>query len=305
MNKLIQLALGLLVFAGLSAVSVAETTYKPFVLASTGSGAMADTVAAVKGKLTAAGFQVVGEVEPYPTAHIIVVTNDELKNTAAQTPFGGFGAVQRITVTSADGQVQVAYTNPLYTANIYRLKGDLAGVRKALAAALGDQGEYGPDEGLTAEDLRDYHYKWLMPYFTDRLELAEYPGFDAAVRAVEANLAKGAGGVRKVYRVDIPGKQQAVIGVSMAGPDSDTECSGDAYIMERIDFKKVKSSGHLPYEILIDKGKVYALPAEFRIAISFPDLSMMGSNSFASIMCAPSAIEEALTAAAGGQGEED
>ncbi len=305
MNKLIRFALCLFLLAGLSAAAQAAATLKPYVLASRGSGDMAATVAAVKGKLTAAGFQVVGEVEPYPTAHIIVVTNDSLKNTAAQTPFGGFGATQRVTITKADGEIQVAYTNPLYTANVYRLKGDLADVRKALAAALGDQGEYGPDEGLTAEDLRDYHYKWLMPYFDDRLELAEYPGFEAAVRAVEANLAKGAGGVRKVYRVDIPGKQQAVIGVSMAGPDSDTECSGDAYIMERIDFKKVKSTGHLPYEMLIDKGKVYALPAEFRIAISFPDLSMMGSNSFASIMCAPSAIEAALTAAAGGSGEDD
>jgi hypothetical protein len=45
---------------------------------------------------------------------------------------------------------------------------------------------------------------------------------------------------------------------------------------------------------------VYTLPAEFRIAISFPDLSMMGSNSFASIMCAPNAIKTALTKASGG-----
>ena len=71
--------------------------------------------------------------------------------------------------------------------------------------------------------------------------------------------------------------------------------------MERIDFKPLKSSGHLPYEMVVSGGKVYALPAEFRIAINFPDLSMIGSNRFASIMCAPGSIEEALTLAAGGQ----
>ena len=71
--------------------------------------------------------------------------------------------------------------------------------------------------------------------------------------------------------------------------------------LSKIDFKKIKSTGHLPYEIMISKGKVYALPAEFRIALSFPDLSMMGSNSFASIMCAPSAIQEALTVGVGGE----
>ena len=46
---------------------------------------------------------------------------------------------------------------------------------------------------------------------------------------------------------------------------------------------------------------MYALPAEFRIAINFPDLSMMGDNSFMSIMCAPEAIEAALTSVVGGE----
>jgi len=95
------------------------------------------------------------------------------------------------------------------------------------------------------------------------------------------------------------GKDETVIGVSMSGP-GDLDCSGDKYIMGKIDFKKLKSTGHLPYEIVISKGSVYALPAEFRIALSFPDLSMMGSNSFASIMCAPTAINEALALGVGG-----
>jgi hypothetical protein len=75
--------------------------------------------------------------------------------------------------------------------------------------------------------------------------------------------------------------------------------------MSRIDFKDTRSTGHLPYEIVISGNKVYALPAEFRIAISFPDLSMIGSNSFASIMCAPNAIQEALTYGSGGKIADD
>ena len=124
--------------------------------------------------------------------------------------------------------------------------------------------------------------------------------FKPAVKGVEEALTAGKGAVNKVYRVDIPGKDTTVIGVHMKGADED-DCSGDKYIMDRIDFKDVKSSGHLPYEIVIVGKNAYALRAEFRIAISFPDLSMMGSNSFASIMCAPSAIEEALTNGAGGE----
>jgi hypothetical protein len=64
--------------------------------------------------------------------------------------------------------------------------------------------------------------------------------------------------------------------------------------MSEIDFRDIKSTAHLPYEVLVSDNKVYALYARFRIAISFPDLSMMGPNSFMNIMSAPEAIRKAL-----------
>lgn len=279
----------------------AEQTYKTFILAKKETGSIASVVAETKSKLTSAGFEVVGEYSPYDSATIIIVTNAALKENAAKSDFGAFGAAQRVTVTKVNNEIQVAFTNPVYMANIYRMKGDLSSVAKQLESALGNMGEYGPEKGLTAKDLRDYQYKWLMPYFDDRLDLADYSDYKTALAKVEASLAKpNKGGVKKVYRIDIPGKEETVIGVSMAGPDN-VDCSGDKYIMSKIDFKAVKSTGHLPYEVVISKGSVYALPAEFRIALSFPDLSMMGSNSFASIMCAPTSIQEALTIGVGGK----
>lgn len=68
----------------------------------------------------------------------------------------------------------------------------------------------------------------------------------------------------------------------------------DQYIMSVIDFGDLKGTAHLPYEILVSDKKVYALYARFRIAISYPDLKMMGSNSFMNIMEAPEAIRKAL-----------
>ncbi len=280
-----------------------ETRLKPFVLAGTTSGTLQDAARDTRAKLKAGGFDVVGEVSPYEGTTILVVTNASLKNAAAQTKFGAYGAVQRITLSKVGEQIQIAYTNPLYMANAYRMKSDLADVRAALAKAIGDEGEYGSEKGLTAKKLRKYHYKFLMPYFDEPLKLVEFSSHEAALKAVEAALAKNAGGVTKVYRVDIPGKKESVFGVKISG--SEEECSGDKYIMERIDFKPMKSSGHLPYEMLVSGTMVYALPAEFRIAISFPDLSMMGSNSFASIMCAPNSLEAALTLAAGGTPGDD
>ncbi|MFO7603151.1 MAG: hypothetical protein R6X06_04965 [Gammaproteobacteria bacterium] len=279
---------------------VAETLHKPFIQATAIDGDVAQVVTTVKQKLTDAGFEVVGEVSPYADTTIVVITNDALKANAALTEYGVFGAAQRVTVTSAATGIQVGYTNPVYMAHAYRMEQDLADVAAALGSALGHQGEYGPEKGLSAEALRKYHYKFLMPYFYNRLHLASHKSYEAAIATLEKNLAARAGGVAKVYRVDLPGMEKTVIGVHMSGPENN-DCSGDQYIMSRIDFKEVKSSGHLPYEIVVSGKNIYALPAEFRIAISFPDLSMMGSNSFASIMCAPNAIEEALTAAAGGK----
>lgn len=298
---------GTLFFAVFFNASVhAETLLKPYILVSQTPGAdFTASIAEVRAKLKDAGFELVGEYSPYPNANITIITNDELKRNAADTEYGGFGAALRVTVTQKDSEIQVAYTNPIYMANAYRMKSDLASVAEKLKSVLGSKEEYGPEKGLSAEDLREYHYKWLMPYFSDRIQLVKYKDYDQAIAAVTKSLAsENQGGVKQVYRIDIPGKQQTVFGVNMSGPDK-VECSGDKYIMDRIDFKAVRSTGHLPYEMLVSGNSVYTLPAEFRIAISFPDLSMVGSNSFASIMCAPTAISKALNYAAGGKGEED
>mgnify|MGYP006294518037 CR=1 FL=1 len=276
---------------------------KPFILAYTDNGDMAAVVADVREKLTGAGFEIVGSYQPYDdgSATVIGVTNDTLKQEAARTEFGGYGVVQRVTVTDMDGQLQVAYTHPTYMAHAYRMAGDLAGVTAQLEGALGREQQYGPDEGMSPDDLREYHYMFGMEYFDDPSELAEYDSYEAGIEAVEASLAKGTAGVTKVYRVDIPGKDQTVFGVAMDAPSEDDQYMDDEYIMSEIDFKDLRSTGHLPYEILVSGDESYALYARFRIAINFPDLSMMGSHSFMNIMDSPGAIEKALIQAAGGE----
>lgn len=286
---------GVLLFAAVlfSVAALADDAIlKPFVLASKGAGTVAEKAAQVKTALTTAGFTVVGEYAPYAGADIIVVTNDELKKNAAASEFGGYGAIQRVSVTEVGKEVQVSYTNPVYMANVYRMQGDLSGVAASLAAALGKVEEFGA-QGMTAKQARKYHYTIGMEYFNEPSELAEYGSYEEAVQAVDAKLANNKNGVSKVYRVDIPGKQESVFGVAMKG-SGDNKYMDDQYIMSEIDFRDVKSTAHLPYEVLVSGKKVYALYARFRIAIDFPDLSMMGSHSFMNIMKAPEAIRKAL-----------
>ncbi|MDP1636449.1 MAG: hypothetical protein Q8L69_17420 [Gallionellaceae bacterium] len=280
----------LILFVG--AVQADDVKLKPFVLGSKSEGTVTEKSAQVKTALTAAGFSVVGEYAPYENANIIVVTSDELKNNAAASESGGYGAVQRVSVTAVDKEVQVSYTNPVYMSHVYRMEGDLAGVSAALEKALGRVEEFGA-QGMTAKRARKYHYTIGMEYFDEPSELAEYASYEEAVQAVDAKLANNQNGVSKVYRVDIPGKQETVFGVGLKGSE-ESKAMDDQFIMNEIDFRELKSTAHLPYEVLVSGNKVYALYARFRIAINFPDLSMMGSNSFMNIMKSPEAIRKAL-----------
>ena len=239
-------------------------------LASRGPGDIAQKLDDTKAALTKAGFTVAGSYSPYPGAAVIGVTDDELRSNAARSEYGGFGAAMRVAVTKVKDQVQVSYTNPLYVANAYRMAGDLKDTAAKLQAALGRVEEFGA-EGLAPAKLRKYHYAFGMEYFNEPNTLASYGSYEEAVKAVEAGLAAGKQGVTKVYRVDVLGKKETLFGVAMKG-EGDNKYMDDKYIMSEIDFKDIKSTAHLPYDILVSDNKVYAQYARFRIAISFPDL---------------------------------
>lgn len=299
-RSIIRATLALLALAAFQVAGAEEPLLKPFVLGNTPAGDAAAVTTAVKAALKANGFEEAGSYSPYAGATVIVVTSPELKEAAAKSERGGFGAIQRVAVTETRAGVQVSYINPVYMANVYRMAEDLKNVDARLQAALGRKEEFGA-KGLTAASLRRYHYMFGMEYFTDPSLLAEHASYDEAVKAVEANLAAGKGGVTRVYRVDLPDKQETVYGVGMKAPSDKDKAMDDKYIMSEIDFRDTKATAHLPYEMLISGGKVYALYARFRIAINFPDLSMVGSNSFMNIMSSPEAIRKALVQAAGGK----
>ena len=293
MNMMKKLLLSAILIFGVGHAFADDEILKPFVLGSKGPGTIEQKTDAVKTALTSNGFTVVGAYSPYPDAEVIVVTSDELKNNAAQSEHGGFGAIQRVSVTKVKDEIQVSYTNPVYMANVYRMKGDLRDVRSKLETALGKQEDFGAT-GMTASKARKYHYMFGMEYFTDPSLLASYGSHEEAVNAVEKGLAANKNGVSKVYRVDIPGSQEVLFGVGMKGATEAQKYMDDKFIMNEIDFRDIKSTAHLPYEVLVSGKDIFALYARFRIAIDFPDLSMMGKNSFMNIMECPEAIRDTL-----------
>jgi hypothetical protein len=278
----------------------AADVYKPFILAYRGAGDMQTKVAEVKQALAGAGFQVVGDYEPYADAHVIIFTNDALKKVAAKSEYGGFAAAQRAAVTKVGDELQVAYVNPVYMAYAYRLKDNLANTAETLAKALGNIQEFGSEKGLTERKLGRYHYTFGMEYFNDPYDLATYASHEEALKAVEQNLASNTVGVRQLYRIDIPGKEETIYGVSMqAGPNGD-QYMDDKFQMGVVNFGELKGTPYLPYEVMVTGNRVVALHMRFRMAVHYPDLKMMGENSFMKLMPSPEAIRKALTVAVGG-----
>jgi len=296
----------LLLFA--SPVVIAADGLKPFVLAASIDDTALSTVSAeVEAELKIAGFDVIGQYSPYDDAVILVFSSVQLRELATRSERGGYGAALRVSLTRNNGKIELAYTNPLYWVNAYRMQADVESIAAALKSSLGYEQGFGSGElSLTASDLREYHYTFMMEYFDDPSVLNYFDSHEHAVAAVRANLAKQVSASSQVYQLglgsDINEKQMTLFGVGLAGVDQD-DCSSDAYIMGRIDKDSPRHSAHLPYEILVYGNQVEALYGRFRIALSWPHLPMIASDTgatFFSIMCAPGAIEDALIAIAGG-----
>lgn len=277
--------------------SYAVDRYKPYVLAQEVRGEDVNQKAVViKEALRDHNFQIVGEYQPFKDAYVIAITDDSLIKAASQSECGPFAAAQRVALTKVKNNIQVSYANPTYMAHAYRMKNDLAEITKKLAAALGNNQEFGSQRGKTAKQLNTYHYTFGMEYCTNVHVLAEYKSYEQAVSELEKGLADKKGGVSKVYRIDIPNGGGSVVGVAM------TEgYSSDKLIFSKIDYNSpYKHTAHLPYEVWVqNNGKIVALHTRFRVAISWPDLKMAGDPSFLQIIKAPDDIEKALTTVSG------
>lgn len=263
-------------------------SFKPFVLAKVMPGSLAEAEAWVEEKARAGNLEVVGKASPLEGVTVFAVTNGAQMEFAAKSKCGGFGACLRVACSLRGDSVEIAYTHPGYMACVYRMEGNNEEMTTLMADTFGCEQEFGTSKPLTEKKLRKYHYKLGMPYFNEPVTLGSHGSFAAAVEAVEQGLEKKLGGCSKVFRVDVPGKDEAVFGVTLG------EGYSDSKIMNSIDVGTPKHSPHMFYEILVTGKYCITLNAKFRIAISWPDLDMVGSHSFGSIMTCPQDIEKML-----------
>ncbi len=290
------LSLSLLMAVLFSATVVADDTYyKPFIVASAGSGTLAEQTEATVDALEDADFEVVGQYSPVAGTNIVVVTSDALKQIASVSDRGGYAAGQRVAISEAGDNVEVSFMNPIYIQYGYRLKGDMQPIHDALVESLGQTDACGAaGKKMTAKKLGKYHYMMGMQHFDDPSKLGSFDSYEAAIAAVESGLAIEGDAFTQVYRIDIPGKQQTVFGVGMKKTNEDDADLDSEFQMSVVDFEGCKKRAYFPYEVLVDGNKVEALHMRFRMALHFPNLSMMGEHGFTKLISAPGVIEKGL-----------
>jgi len=223
---------------------------------------------------------------------VIAFTRNDLKNTVIKVKDrGALASVFKVGLVKADGKVTMSYTNPDYILRAY-LQDDFKKHEKQLQpfgtdlktafSALGN--EFAPFGGtVEAEELGEYHYKIMMPYFSDPVELNEFASFEEGVRIIEKNLNAQKGDTKLVYKLVFTSEEVAVFGIGLENVEE-----GEPYFLPIIGEAHAAA---LPYEIILQGKEATMLHGKYRIALHWPELTM---GTFMKIMSTPGDIEDTL-----------
>ena len=274
-------------------------SYQPYTIGVKSKKSIRELKALVSEKLNEKSLTVVGEYMPAKDSNrwIIIVTHQELQQ-AAQSLGGlrGFALTLRVGITAENDGTIISFTTPEYWGRAYyqddydKVANHYKKVQNAFEMAMAAIGNYdgsgfGSKKGLDAKDLMKYHYMLSMPYFDDNVELGEFDTQADAINKIDANIKKGVPNVSMVYKVESPDRKMVLYGFALGGED------GESKFLPIIDISTPKHTAFLPYEMLVVNGKAYMLHGRFRIALSFPDLTM---GTFTKIMSTPGDIEDML-----------
>ncbi len=239
-------------------------------------------------------FTVLGDYHPAGKdgLKIIAFTNDKIKNTVIKVKDrGALAAIYKVGLVKTNGKITLSYTNPEYVLRAYlqndfkkylttftKFSADL----KTAFSSLGN--EFTPFGGtVDTDDLKKYHYKIMMPYFTDPVELNEFTSFEEGLKIIKTNLEANKGNTKLVYELVYQSEEVAVFGVGLESSED-----GEATFLPTIGEAHAAA---LPYEIILQGTEVTMLHGKYRIALFWPDLTM---GTFMKIMSTPGDIEDTL-----------
>jgi len=250
----------------------------------------------VKSALQEKGFEILGEYNSQnkQNFNVIVFSRKDLQTTVLKVKDrGALAAAFKVGLKSSGDKTTISYINPEYLLNAY-LRDDYTKHESALkkitadvTAALSPLGNVNKGFGgaLSTDKLRKYHYKMMMPYFTDPVELKEFSSFEEGVKIIEKNLAAKKGNTKLVYSLKFKSEKIAVFGVALL--DKET---GEAHFLPIIGEDHIAA---MPYEIILQNKTATILHGRYRLAVHWPELTM---GTFMKIMSSPGDIEDTLEA---------
>ena len=239
-------------------------------------------------------FIILGSYNPSnkSSLKVIAFTRTDLKNAVIKVvDRGALAATMKVGLVQKDGKVVISYTNPDYLLRAYlptnynTFKTTFVSFSSDLKTALSSLGnEFSPFGGtVPADKLGKYHYKIMMPYFTDPVELNEYASFEEGLNIISNNLKAKKGNTLEVYRLVFDKEKVAVFGIGLRSTED-----GESHFLPKIGEEHVAA---LPYEIILQGTKATMLHGKYRIALHWPDLTM---GTFMKIMSTPGDIEDTL-----------
>lgn len=242
--------------------------------------------------LKANSFTVLGDYNPSnkSTLKVIAFTRNDISDAAIKVKDrGALAAIFKVGLVEKNGKVVISYTNPDYIFRAYlrdnyntfsdtfkKFSADL----KTTFAALGN--EFKPFGGeIKADKLKDYHYKIMMPYFTDPVTLNEFSSFEQGLNTIENNLKNKKGNTVLVYKLVFKSQKVAVFGVGLEDKEE-----GEPHFLPIVGEDHVAA---LPYEIILQDKVATMLHGKYRLALHWPELTM---GTFMKIMSTPGDIED-------------
>lgn len=292
MKKIIVLWIASALFLGNSWVKAQEIS--PYIKVGESSKTMDQTQVDVIKALEGKGFDIIGQyhVGNKDTLKVIVYSRSDLQSiTLNVKDRGALAAALKVGLKSDGTNTSISYLNPEYLFQAYLMEAydkhseGLKKIETDVATSLSALGKENKGFGgaKTAQDLREYHYKIMMPYFTDPVELKEFTSFEEGVQIIEKNLAAKKGKTEKVYSLIFKDKKTAVFGVALL----DDETGENSFL-------PIIGADHLaamPYEIILENNMATMLHGRYRLALHWPELTM---GTFMKIRSAPGDIKDTL-----------
>lgn len=290
MKKFILSTIALILFS----INTSAQELAPYIKVSESNETIAELSAKIITALNDNSFTILGSYNPSnkELLKVIAFTRNDIKNQVVKViDRGALAAIFKIGLIQKDGKVTISYTNPDYILRAY-LMDNYASFRSVFTKFSSDLktslsvigNEFTPFGGLVkADKLKKYHYKIMMPYFTDPVELNEFSSFEEGLKIIENNLKANKGNTKLVYKLVYNAKKVAVFGVGLYHQED-----GEPNFLPIIGEDHVAA---LPYEIILQGTEVTMLHGKYRIALHWPDLTM---GTFMKIMSTPGDIKDML-----------